>query len=101
MKQPEVKEGSYFHRNAENQLDDQQPTPRGLKRDQTGMLSADFNKHKLEKIVVGGKGKRKYPTRRLKVCAENYVKHLTFYKFCSVTLYMDLFFKEYQSQKQD
>lgn len=49
----------YFHRTTENQLADQQPTPRGPKRDPTGMLSADFSKYKLEKIVVGGKGKKK------------------------------------------
>jgi len=31
--------------------------------------SGDFRIHKLEKIVGGGEGKRKYPARQCKVCA--------------------------------
>ena len=43
------------------QLPDNQTTPRGPKQDPPGILSGDFRIHKLEKIVGGGVGKRKYP----------------------------------------
>jgi hypothetical protein len=46
-----------------------QTTPRGPKLDPPGRLSGDFTIHKLEKIVVGGKGKKKYPVRQCKLCA--------------------------------
>jgi len=42
---------------------------RGPKKDLPGRLSGDFRIHKLEKIVGGGNGKKKYPTRHCKVCA--------------------------------
>jgi len=50
------------------QLPEKQPTPRGPKQDPPGRLSGDFRKHKLEKLVGGGEGKRKYPVRPCKVC---------------------------------
>jgi len=40
-----------------------------LNRNPQSRLSADFSKHKLDKIVAGGKGKKKYPARQYKVCA--------------------------------
>jgi len=43
------------------QLPEKQTTPRGPKQDPPGRLSGDFRIHKLEKIVGGGEGKRKYP----------------------------------------
>ena len=51
------------------QLPGKQTTPRGPKQDLSGRLSSDFRIYKLEKIVSGGEGKRKYPTRPCKVCA--------------------------------
>jgi len=51
------------------QLPEKRTTPSGPKRDPPGRLSGDFRTHKLEKIVGGGEGKRKYPARLCKVCA--------------------------------
>ena len=51
------------------QLPEKQTTPRGPKQDPPGRLTSDFRIHKLEKIVGGGEGKRKYPARPGKVCA--------------------------------
>ena len=42
---------------------------RGPKQDLPDRLSSDFRIHKLEKIVGGGDGKKKYPARKCKVCA--------------------------------
>ena len=39
------------------------------KQDPPGRLSGDFRIHKLEKIVGGGEGKKKYPARLCEVCA--------------------------------
>ena len=50
------------------QLSEKQTTPRGPKQEPPGKLSGDFIIHKLDKIVRGGKGKRKYPARQCKVC---------------------------------
>jgi len=36
----------------------------GPKQDLPGRLSGDFRIHKLEKIVGGGEGKKKYPARQ-------------------------------------
>jgi hypothetical protein len=44
-------------------LPEKQTTPRGPKQDLPGRLTSDFRIHKHEKIVGGGKGKRKYPAR--------------------------------------
>jgi hypothetical protein len=41
-------------------LPEKQTTPKGPKKDLSGRLSRDFRLHKLEKIVGGGEGKRKY-----------------------------------------
>jgi len=43
------------------QLPEKQTTPRVSKQDPPGRLSGDFRIHKLEKIVAGREGKRKYP----------------------------------------
>ena len=51
------------------QLPEKQTTPSGPKQNPKGKLSGDFRTHKLEKIVGGGEGKRKYPARPCKVCA--------------------------------
>jgi len=51
------------------QLPQKQTKPRGPKQDSPGRLSGDFRIHKLEKIVGGGVGKKKYPARQCKVCA--------------------------------
>jgi len=51
------------------QLPEKQTKPRRPKQDLPGRLSSDFRKHKFEKIVGGGEGKKKYPAREYKVCA--------------------------------
>jgi len=51
------------------QRPEKQTTPRGPKQDRPCRLSGDFRIHKLEKIVGGGEGKRKYPAGQCKVCA--------------------------------
>jgi len=51
------------------QLPEKQTTPRGPKQNLPCRLSGDFRIHKLEKIVGGGEGKRKYPARQCEVCA--------------------------------
>ena len=51
------------------QMPEKQTTPRGPKLDPPGRVSGDFRTHKLEKIVAGGKGNKKYPVRQSKVCA--------------------------------
>jgi len=60
------------------QLPEKQTTPRGPKQDPPGRLSGDFRIHKLEKIVGGGEGKRKYPARQCKVCAAHKKRSETF-----------------------
>jgi len=42
---------------------------KGPKQDLPGTLSSDFRIQKLEKVVGGGEGKKKYPARQCKVCA--------------------------------
>jgi hypothetical protein len=45
--------------NSDNlKMPEKQTTPRGPKLDPPGRLSVDFRTHKLQKIVVGGKGKK-------------------------------------------
>ena len=39
------------------------------KQELPGRLSGDFRIHKLEKIIGGGEGKKKYPARQCTVCA--------------------------------
>jgi len=39
------------------------------KQDSPGRLSSDFRIHKLEEIVGGGEGRKKYPARQCKLCA--------------------------------
>ena len=51
------------------QFPEKSTTPREPKQDPAGRLSRDFRIHKLKKIVAGGEGKKKYPTRQCKVCA--------------------------------
>jgi hypothetical protein len=50
-------------------LPEKQTTQRGPKQDPPGRLSGDFRIHKLEKIVAGGEGKKKYHARQCIVCA--------------------------------
>jgi hypothetical protein len=65
---------SEAHNRSESSSDDlqlppKQTTPRGSNQDPPGRLSGGFRIHKLEKIVGGVEGKKKYPTIRCKVCA--------------------------------
>lgn len=54
------KEGSTFI----GQLADRQPAPRGPKEDPPSRFSGHFSMHKLGKLVWGGGGGGKNPTRR-------------------------------------
>jgi len=47
-------------------LPEKQTTPRGPKQDLPGKLYGGFRIHKLEKIVAGGKGIKKYPAQQWK-----------------------------------
>jgi len=70
------------------QSPEKQTTPRRLKQDPPGRLSSDFRIHKLEIIVGGGEGKRKYPARLCKLCAthkRSETRHIC--KFCIVLLH--------------
>ena len=51
------------------QVPEKQSTPRGPKQDPPCRLFGDFRIHKLEIIVAGGEGIKKYPARQCKVCA--------------------------------
>jgi len=42
-------------------LPEKKTTTKGPKQKLPGRLSGDFRIHKLEKIVAGGEGKKKYP----------------------------------------
>jgi hypothetical protein len=66
-----------------------QTTPKWPEKDPPGRLSGDFRIYKLEKIVVGREGKRKYRTRQCKVCAARKKRSETRYicKFCVVLLH--------------
>jgi len=46
---------------------------RGPKQDLPGRLSGYFRIHKLQKIVGGGEGKKKYPARKCTMCAAHKV----------------------------
>ena len=51
------------------QVPEKQSTLRGPKQDPPCRLFGDFRIHKLEIIVAGGEGIKKYPARQCKVCA--------------------------------
>jgi hypothetical protein len=57
-----------------------------------GSLSADFSTHTLEKIVAEGECKKKYTTRKCKMCATNKRKGKTRHtcKFYSVAIHKSL-----------
>ena len=73
--------------------------PRGPKQEMPGRLSGDFRIHKLENIVGGGEGKRKFPARPCKVCAVHKKQSETRYicKFCFVPLHKWSCFEKYHS----
>jgi len=81
------------------QLPEKQTNPRGPNQDLPGRLSGDFRIHKLEKIVGGVEGKKKYPARRCKVCAAHKKRSETRYicKFCVVPLHKGSCFEKYHS----
>jgi len=83
----------------ELQLPENQTTPRGPKQDPLGRLFGDFRRHKLEKLVGGGEGKRKYPLRQRKVCAAHKKQSETRYicKFYVVPLHKGSCFEKYHS----
>jgi len=72
---------------------------RGPKQDPPGRLSSDFIIHKLEKIVDGGMGKKKYCARQCKVCAAHKKRSETrnIFKFCVVLLHKGSCFEKYHS----
>jgi len=83
------------------QLPETQTTLREPKQDPPGRLSGDFRIYKLEKIVAGGEGKKKYPARQCKVCAVCKKHSETRYicKFCIVPLHKGFCFEKYHSGK--
>jgi hypothetical protein len=55
----------------ELQWPERQPARRGPKQDPPCRLFGDFSNHKLDKIVAAVEGKKKYPARQCKGCAEH------------------------------
>jgi hypothetical protein len=80
-------------------LPEKETSPRGAKQDTLGRLFGDFRIHKLEKIVGGWEGKRKYSTRQCKVCAAHKKRSETrcICKFCVVPLHKGSCFEKYHS----
>ena len=72
---------------------------KGPKQDPPGRLSGDFRIHKIEKIVGGWEGKRKYPARQCKVCAADKKRSETrnICKFRVVQLHKGSCFEKYYS----
>ena len=82
----------------EIQLPEKQTPPRGPKQDPPGRLSGGFRIHKLEKIVNGGEGKRKYPARPCNVRAAHKQSETRYTcKFCLVPLHKLSCFEKYHS----
>jgi hypothetical protein len=50
------------------QSPEKQSAPRAPKQDTPSRLSGDFRRHKLEKIISGGEGKKENPTRQCRAC---------------------------------
>jgi len=69
------------------------------KQNLLGRLFGDFRIHKLEKIVGGGEGKKKYPARQCKLCAAHKKGSETrnICKFCVVPLHKGSCFEKYHS----
>jgi hypothetical protein len=74
---------------------------RGPSEDPPGRLLGNFSKHKLQKIVGGGQGKKKYPVRQCKVCSANKKQSETRYicEFCVVSLHKGSCFEKYHTLK--
>ena len=71
------------------QLPEKPTKPRGPKQDPPGRLSGDFRIYKLEEIVAGGKGKKKYSAKQCQVCAAHKKQSETrnICKFCIILLH--------------
>jgi hypothetical protein len=80
-------------------LPEKQITPRGPNQDPPGRLSGDNRIHKLEKILGGWEGKRKYPARQCKLCAAHKKRSETrnICKLCVVPLHKRFHFEKYHS----
>jgi hypothetical protein len=76
---------------------ERQPAPRGPKQDHPCRLFGDLSKHKQDKIVAGGEGKKKYPARQCKECAEHKKRNETTYicKFRVFPLHKGSCFERY------
>jgi len=81
------------------QQPEKQTTPRECKQDPPCRLSGDSRIHKLEKIVGGGEGKRKYTARQCKVCGAHKKRSETRYicKFCVVPVHKGSCFEKSHS----
>jgi hypothetical protein len=68
-------------------------------QDPPGRLSGDFRMHKLEKIVGGWEGKKKYPVRQCKLCAahKKQSENRNICKFCAVLLHKGSCLEKYHS----
>ena len=71
----------------------------GPKQDPPGRIFGGFTIHKLQKIVGGEGGKRKYPARMCKLFAAHKKQSETknIRKFCDVTLHKGSCFEKYHS----
>jgi len=49
-------------------MEQKQQTPMGPKQDIPDRFTRDFRKHKLDKIVAGEEGRKKYSARQCQVC---------------------------------
>ena len=76
------------------QMPEKQTTPRVPKLDPPGRHSGDFRTHKLEKIVAGGKGEKKYPVRQCAQKKRSATRYIC--KFCSVPLHKGYCFERYR-----
>jgi hypothetical protein len=77
-----------------------QPVPSRPKQEPPCRQFRDFSKHKPDKLLDGGEGK-KYPARQCKGCKEHMEQSETTYicKFCIVTLHKGSCFEKYHSLK--
>jgi hypothetical protein len=48
-------------------MEQKQPTPMGPKQDTPDRYTKEFSKYKLDKIVAGGEGRKKYPASQCHV----------------------------------
>jgi hypothetical protein len=80
---------------------EKRPTPRGPAEDPPARLSGNFSKHKLQKIVASGQGRKKYPVTQHTVCSAHQKRSETRYicEYCIVPLHKGSCFEKYHTLK--